>query len=263
MSFNGKEKHRYYNTSNRRSTGSLSVKLAIGSLCCLVVVGIFFAAYLTPGNELSGPVVNSIFPAAATGHDFLIDSILAIHDNPHIEVPDWSNEFWTPIDIDISNDPMVVLCKLNFKQHWMEPHNSPMFKDLVGISSCIGNNRRRERMSVLLQEIRSLNGTPQGRVVAPTGFVFHESRVGSTLVANMLATDPFALVFSESAPFANAILHCDFCAKQKKLQLFRDVATLMGRSPIHKRMYIKFQSITSTRMEIALEVIIQANTIFQ
>lgn len=37
-------------------------------------------------------------------------------------------------------------------------------------------------------------GKPEGRVVYPTGFIFHESRVGSTLVANMLASNPWAMV---------------------------------------------------------------------
>ena len=36
--------------------------------------------------------------------------------------------------------------------------------------------------------------------VKPSGFVFHESRVGSTLVANMLAAVPTNIVYSESAP---------------------------------------------------------------
>jgi hypothetical protein len=77
--------------------------------------------------------------------------------------------------------------------------------------------------------------------------------VGSTLVANTLASDPFSMVFSESAPAANALLHCDSCTRERNVQLFRDVVTLMGRSPIHKRLFFKFQSITSTKMEIALE----------
>ena len=93
-----------------------------------------------------------------------------------------------------------------------------------------------------------------GRVVPPSAFVFHESRVGSTLVANNLASSPYSLVFSESAPTANALLHCFACTRQQEVQLFRDIVTLMGRSPIHHHLFFKFQSITSTKMEIALEV---------
>jgi hypothetical protein len=84
--------------------------------------------------------------------------------------------------------------------------------------------------------------------------MFTKSRVGSTLVANFLASDPWSLVFSESTPIANAILHCESCALERKVQLFRDVVLLMGRSPFHHRLFFKFQSITCTKMDIALLV---------
>ncbi|CAN0443494.1 unnamed protein product, partial [Hapterophycus canaliculatus] len=41
----------------------------------------------------------------------------------------------------------------------------------------------------------------QGRTpLPPKGFVYHETRCGSTLVANMLAALPPSRVFSESKP---------------------------------------------------------------
>jgi hypothetical protein len=132
-----------------------------------------------------------------------------------------------------------------------------MFRDLEGMSTCYGGNKKKEKLSVLLKDIESKKGTPEGRVIQPTGFVFHESRVGSTLVANTLASDPWSMVFSESAPAANALLHCRTCSHEKAVKLFRDVVTLMGRSPFHERMFFKFQSITSTKMQIALEVSIR------
>jgi len=89
----------------------------------------------------------------------------------------------------------------------------------------------------------------------PSGFVFHESRVGSTLTANLLASDPYNMVFSESDPPATILLHCDKCSRKKQIQLFRDVVYVMGASPIHKRYFFKFQSITNNKNRlIALEV---------
>jgi hypothetical protein len=107
----------------------------------------------------------------------------------------------------------------------------------------------------LMKEIKDLQarGLSGGNVVPPTGFVFHESRVGSTLVANLLASDPWSIVFSESQPIASVLLHCNSCSKEEHLQLIRDVITLMGRSPIHKRLFFKFQSIASTKMNLILE----------
>lgn len=174
-------------------------------------------------------------------------------------LPDWDNvenKFWTPIDLDTSypNDPTVTLCHLNFKEYANAPHLYPMFRDLESASSCNGNNKRKEKLSVLMNEIKANEGNDKlGRVIKPNAFVFHESRVGSTLVANTLGSDPWALVFSESAPAASALLHCSSCSRQKNVQMFRDIVTLMGRSPFHKRLFFKFQSITSTKMDIALE----------
>lgn len=173
--------------------------------------------------------------------------------------PDWSQEFWSPIDMDASSsDPVVTLCKLNFKKYSSAPHLYPMFRDLVGISDCFGSNKRREHLSRLLEEVAAKEGTPEGRTVPPSAFVFHESRVGSTLVANELASDPWSMVFSESAPAAAALLNyspeCDNLGNcQKNIDLFRKIVTLMGRSPFHKRLFFKFQSATVPHMHIALE----------
>ena len=105
----------------------------------------------------------------------------------------------------------------------------------------------------------------------PSGFVFHESRVGSTLVANSLAANPWNMVFSESDPPSGntvqhqmksnfypsnsllnmftlnsshlnyrsffcdcdvaALLHCGACTEEQNVQLFRDVLTVMGTTP--------------------------------
>jgi hypothetical protein len=122
------------------------------------------------------------------------------------------------------------------------------------LSNCRGSNRKKEKLSVLLADLKSKEGTIEGRVLEPSAFVFHESRVGSTLIANEFASDPWSMVFSESGPPVSALLHCEACDRQKVIQLFRDIITLMGRSPFHKRLFFKFQSVSSTKMEIALEV---------
>jgi hypothetical protein len=164
--------------------------------------------------------------------------------------PDWEQEFWTPIDVEVTSSresTMVTLCKLNFKEYSQNPHLYPMFKDLMGVSHCSGGNRKRMTLAQALDDVKTK------KVLKPNGFVFHESRVGSTLVANTFASDPFSMVFSESAPPANAMLHCSGCSRKRQVELFRDVLTLMGNSPIHKNLFFKFQSITSTKMDIALE----------
>jgi hypothetical protein len=236
----------------------------MGILSCLVITGVFFCATMGPSDLTAGPSTNSILhdPHKVYSARALSQKILewlpkhhhaAVQGLGEAEQPDYAQEFWTPIDVDVSHDSIITLCKLNFKAYSGSPHLYPMFKDLEGNSACIGANRRREKLSVLMKEIKDQAGTAGGNVIEPTGFVFHESRVGSTLVANTLASDPYSMVFSESAPAANALLHCNTCTRERNIELFRDVVTLMGRSPIHKHLFFKFQSITTTKMEIALE----------
>ena len=254
----------------KSSFGCITILLCV---CCMVMLGLVLTVILVPSatDSSQGVSTNSLFVNTVmmrskklserirewTSHlreETVSTEVDDDGEAPQVPPP-WEQEFWTPIDImSVDSDPVVILCKLNFKQYSASPHNSPMFKDLVGNSNCMGSNRRREFMKKLLQEIASDPNAPENRVVQPNGFVFHESRVGSTLVANFMQSDPYAMVFSESNPMASAILHCESCTHEYNVQLFRDVTTLMGRSPFHTHLFFKFQSITVTGMTIALEV---------
>lgn len=72
-------------------------------------------------------------------------------------------------------------------------------------------------------------------VMPPSGFVFHESRVGSTLVANALtAMNPEGhRVYSESHPINNALKACQgvlsTCDMDANVDLFQDV----GKYQVH------------------------------
>jgi hypothetical protein len=247
------------------SVGCVPIMICV---CVLVVIGIFLTVAMVPSGTESnqGITTNSLFVSTMMQRSKKLSERIRewmphAHDDTAADSgesgppPPWEQEFWTPIDVtSVDSYPMVVLCKLNFKQYSENPHLSPMFKDLVGISRCQGANRRREPLEKLLKEIADNPNDPSSHVVKPNGFVFHESRVGSTLVANFMASDPYAMVFSESTPMANAMLHCDSCSHEYNVKLFRDVTTLMGRSPFHKHLFFKFQSITVTGMNIALEV---------
>lgn len=251
--------------SSKKSNAFFIILLA---MCAMLFIGVAICIIMVPNHEQSGgPSVSSIFNRGIDYGESLSHKLLEwlpashqIHLKSEGEVgtnnaqPDWNQEFWSPIDVDISlYDTTVTLCKLNFHQYSESPHMYPMFRDLETISKCKGSNKRREKLSVLMTELKEKEGTPEGRFIPPTGFVFHESRVGSTLIANTLASDPWSMVYSESAPAANALLHCSACSRKRNVEIFRSIVTLMGRSPFHKRLFFKFQSITSTKMDIALE----------
>ena len=150
----------------------------------------------------------------------------------------------------MSGDPRVQLCKLNLGTYYSTPHLYPMFKDLVKLSKCYGSNLKTEPLSSL---VARLVPSGSGANKEPSGFVFHESRVGSTLIANMLGSDPRSLVFSESPPPMKALLHSKG-SREKRNKLFRDVLMVMSASPIHEHVFFKFQSISNTAIDIALEV---------
>jgi len=229
----------------------------------LLLLGAFFSLTITPDLLEVDPNAHSINTFSTGKASSLSKKVLgwlphdiALKADATIDQePDWTVEFWSPIDVELENitDPMITMCKLNFREYTKNPHLYPMFKEVEAMSLCQGHNRRKEKLSKLMAELKAKEGTPAGRIVPPAGFVFHESRVGSTLVANTLASTPYAMVFSESPPPASVLLHCQLCSRKQQVQLFRDVVTLMGNSPIHNYLFFKLQSITSTRMEIALE----------
>jgi len=172
-------------------------------------------------------------------------------------------EFWTPIAIGTGTNPLITLCVLDYSIYSLNPSLTPMFKDLVKRSGCSGDNKRVERMDVLLAEMdkdeaeasssASASASASAVSLAPSGFVFHESRVGSTLVANLLGSDPHSLVFSESTPPVTALMHCTACTRQQTITLFQQVMRLMGRTSYHTRLYFKFQSVSATKMAWILE----------
>lgn len=95
-------------------------------------------------------------------------------------------------------------------------------------------------------------------IMPPAGFVFHESRVGSTLVANALtAVYPEQhRVYSESDPINQALNACQknpsSCNMDLHVKLFQDVVYLLGRtsSQKEKNMFFKVSSIGSKRIDV-------------
>jgi len=141
-------------------------------------------------------------------------------------------------------DPRVTLCKLDVDGYWRNPTRTPMFRDLVSASRC--SRGKSGSLSSLYEEAMSRERKP----LSPSGFVFHESRVGSTLIANMLASVPTNLVYSESAPPPAVINHCRSCTTEQRTTVLRQLFALMGASPVHERLFFKFQSITVPNIAI-------------
>jgi hypothetical protein len=135
----------------------------------------------------------------------------------------------------------------------------PMFRDLVSHSECLDPFEvdlkkvaylARERDKQMLQN----DNEQVPKVLNFTAAVFHESRCGSTLVANsMIAMDPQRhRTYTESAPPYSALTNIcgarfEFCSITQAAKLLQDVIYMMSRTddPIEERVFFKFQSATS------------------
>ncbi|CAN0463626.1 unnamed protein product, partial [Hapterophycus canaliculatus] len=63
----------------------------------------------------------------------------------------------------------------------------------------------------------------------PSGFIYHETRTGSTLVANMLAHVPSNLVVSENNVAEDPVRHCKQCSDAQKVRLHAAAAAAAVR----------------------------------
>ena len=84
-----------------------------------------------------------------------------------------------------------------------------------------------------------------GPVIAPTGFVFHMSRCGSTLVSQMLASLPSSIVISEAPPVDSVIdTRRSSSADSQRPEWLRWMIGALGRRryPAERDLFIKFDS---------------------
>jgi len=158
-------------------------------------------------------------------------------------------------------------CKLDWEQYKNDPPSLPMFKFLVSASGCDKKeNVVTMDLATVVEKTREYDKVREAKgqigdglhVIPPTGFIFHESRVGSTLVSNSLtAMDPEGhRVYSESHPINDALKACEgllsTCDLQTNVGLFQDVVYLMGRTnaPQEKRMFFKVSSVGTKKINI-------------
>jgi len=158
-----------------------------------------------------------------------------------------------------------VFCPLNWAAHKKDPSSAPMFKDLLSQSGpeCDPANRIVMDLASIVERAKEYDAKNYGKVhvIQPTGFAFHESRVGSTLVANsMAAVDPERnRVYSESGPPVQALRACDedgtdspdVCDYEKSAMLLRDVVYMMGRTndATEDRLFFKMQSVSVKHLQ--------------
>lgn len=136
-----------------------------------------------------------------------------------------------------------------------------MFRDIVAHSpDCQSNNLFKVDLRKIVDLARHQDETnAKVKVLNLTAVAFHESRCGSTLVANsFIAMDPTRhRTYSESAPAAQAIRSIcgeqySRCTVTQAAKLLQDTVYMMSRSDDQReeRVFYKFQSITTKAVEV-------------
>lgn len=141
-----------------------------------------------------------------------------------------------------------------------------MFHDLVDKSEGCQFNRWTYDLHKVVQLARARDAQVQrdAQLQVPkalnlTAVVFHESRCGSTLVANsLIGMNPEQhRTYSESAPPAMAIKNVcgsdyDRCSIDQAAMVLRDAMYLMSRTndPKEERVFFKMQSVTTQNIEV-------------
>lgn len=147
---------------------------------------------------------------------------------------------------------MGTFCPLDWHLQKQNPSSVAMYRDLISASHHCQDHAVQLNFGNLVQQARHYDAhspaAPHSLEIS--GIVFHETRCGSTLTANLLsAADPPAhRVYSESSPLLSAVLACERikdCSPTKRDDLIRDTLYIMGRSsdPLEKRVFYKIQSI--------------------
>ena len=159
------------------------------------------------------------------------------------------------------SDVKATFCSISWDKQAEDPSRVPMFRDLQQESPlCSGTTITVDLWQVARKALDydARNHTfvatapkPGQGPVPPTAVVFHQTRCGSTLLANLLAafSPKHTRVFSESPPPVAALKACDNhrrCDAVAHDQLIRDVFYMMGRiTRIERPQYVfyKIQSV--------------------
>jgi hypothetical protein len=163
------------------------------------------------------------------------------------------------------NNIVGTFCPLDWHLQKSNPSSVSMFRDLVANSHHCQDHSVQLDLSHIVQQARHYDAHVVGapKELSLAGLVFHETRCGSTLTANLLsAADPPAhRVYSEASPLLTAMLACNHeeedCSTDKHSALLKDVLYLMGRSSDarEKRVFYKIQSVGVREMHVLTRVV--------
>ena len=145
-----------------------------------------------------------------------------------------------------------LFCPISWKEHKDDPSTTPMFRDVLAKSpDCnpvwLDVAEIAARARAFDEHVSAGDRNIKPHTLTLGGVVFHESRCGSTLVANLLqaARPAQHRVYSESPPPVEALRQGSRFPRQVVVPLVHDVIYLMSRStdPAETHVFFKIQSV--------------------
>lgn len=142
-------------------------------------------------------------------------------------------------------------CTLSFDIQKQDPTSVPMFRHLVQKSDACKKQRYRVDIKSFARFARKKDSEnlTSATALSMAGAIFHESRCGSTVIANALQVmDPKRhRVYSEAQPemvtnFCGSSY--EYCSKEQASELLQDVLYIMSRSSDadEEKVFFKFHS---------------------
>ena len=100
-----------------------------------------------------------------------------------------------------------------------------------------------------IEFLDELNNSSSG--LKPTGFIFHLSRCGSTLISQMLAALEQNVVISEASPI-DFVLRASKLPEELRVKWLRNIINALGqkRNPFEKNFFIKFDSWNTSELDL-------------
>jgi len=181
-------------------------------------------------------------------------------DDYFIAAGSWAG--WSVMNVNFPKsgaDPLVTLCQLNFDIYHSSPSKFGIIHELKAASRCATKS-----VQITLSALKAdQEQDDDGVVISPTGFIFHQTRCGSTVVSNLLASSAQNLVFSEVEAIRDIMKKHNRVPADVNTNYLRVVIRQLGRitrqhrevgaGPMHTRLFFKFETTSVIGMDSVLK----------
>jgi hypothetical protein len=170
--------------------------------------------------------------ARASGLPLPAESVAALRQSDPIGVarwvaPSWAGSalpprHWLPVAVASDREKIVV------DWAWLgpEPLRSSFYESEIRRALALPFNRVFRYRTSFGDLVAQIDKTDH---LDPDGFIFHMSRCGSTLAAQMVAATPYSIVISEAAPIDTVLQLCRSSDPDLAAQVLRAIITAFGR----------------------------------